>query len=97
MCKDVRADDERKEDRTIRRDVLGPLARFQFGPEVPVPHFGRKPERPRDLEQPTRVLDAAVNKLGVRVPAAWAHETLGIPRPADSEPTLTAGTQRGRG
>ncbi|MFH0981584.1 MAG: DUF935 family protein [Planctomycetota bacterium] len=86
--KDLRADDIRKEGRTIRRDLLAPLARFQFGPDVPVPYFTRKPERPQNLQELSSVLDAAVNRLGVRVPAGWAHDTLGIPQPADGEAVL---------
>lgn len=42
----------------------------------------------RKLEELNRVLDAAVNTLGMRVPAAWAHETLRIPRAASGEAVL---------
>jgi phage gp29-like protein len=89
--KDLRADDIRKEGRTIRRDVLAPLARFKFGPDVPVPYFARKPGRSEGIEELSKVLDAAVNRLGVRVPAGWVHEALGIPRPAGGEEVLQAG------
>ncbi len=87
--KDIRTDDVRKEGRTLRRDLLAPLARFQFGPDVPVPYFTRKPERPQNLPELSAVLDAAVNRLGVRIPAAWAHETLGIPQPGTGEALLS--------
>lgn len=90
--KDIRADDIRKEGRTIRRDVLTPLARFKFGPEVPAPYFARKPQRPQNLEELGAVLDTAVNRLGVLVPTAWAHETLGIPQPNEGEAVLTGGS-----
>jgi len=86
--KDIRADDVRKEGRMLRRAVLAPLARFKFGPEVSVPYFTRKPRQPHDLEELSAVLDAAVNRLGVRVPAAWAHEVLGIPQASEDEPVL---------
>lgn len=86
--KDIRTDDVRKEGQTIRRDVLAPLARFQFGPDVPVPFFTRKPQRPQNVKELSAVLDAAVNRLGVRVPAAWAYEALGIPLPAAGEAVL---------
>lgn len=92
---DIRADDIRKEGRTVRRDVLAPLVRFKFGPDAPVPYFTRKPERPQTLEELSGVLDAAVNRLGVKVPAAWAHETLGIPRPADGEAVLSGAGEEG--
>jgi phage gp29-like protein len=87
--KDLRADDMRKEAQTIRRDVLAPLARFQFGPDVPVPYFVRRVEGPRDLEELTEVLDAAVNRLGVPVPLAWARSALGLPKPAEGEALLS--------
>lgn len=87
--KDIRADDIRKETRTVRRDILAPLVRFKFGPDVPVPYFTRKPRQSQNLEELSSVLDAAVNRLGVRVPAAWAHETLGIPQPTKGEAVLS--------
>ncbi len=86
--KDLRADDLRKEARTIRRDLLAPLTRFRFGTGVPVPLFTRKLPGPRNLQELTTVLDAAVNRLGVRVPLAWTHEALGIPLPSDDEAVL---------
>ena len=87
--KDLRADDVRKEGRTVRRDVLEPLARFRFGPEVPVPYFRRKVDQPRNVQELTEVLDGAVNRLGVRVPLRWTHEALGIPLPGDGEAVLS--------
>jgi len=83
--KDLRADDIRKEGRTIRRDVLAPLARFRFGSDVPVPFFRRRVDRPRDIQELTRVLDSAVNRLGIDVPLQWAHQSLGIPQAAPGE------------
>lgn len=87
--KDLRAGDIRKEGRTIRRDLLAPLVRFKFGPSVPVPYFRRKLEMPADTQALAEVLDQAVNRLGIKVPAAWAHETLGIPRPNEREQVLS--------
>jgi len=87
--KDLRAGDIRKEGRTIRRDLLAPLVRFKFGPSVPVPYFRRKLEMPADTQALAEILDQAVNRLGIKVPAAWAHETLGIPRPTEREPILS--------
>lgn len=87
--KDLQADDIRKEGRTLRRDLLAPLVRFKFGPSVPVPYFRRKLEMPADTQALAEVLDQAVNRLGIKVPAAWAHETLGIPRPNEGEPVLS--------
>ncbi len=86
--KDILADDIRKEGRTIRRDLLGPIARLRFGPDAPVPFFTRRPSRPADTRELADVLDVAVNQLGAKVPLAWAHDALGIPRPADADAFL---------
>ncbi|MCP4250007.1 MAG: DUF935 family protein [bacterium] len=86
--RDLRADDIRKEARTIRRDLLGPLCKFKFGPDVPVPYFRRRPGRPSDLRELTDVVDSAVNRLGLRVSQAWTHEALGIPRAAENDAVL---------
>jgi phage gp29-like protein len=87
--KDIRTDDVRKEGRTLRRDVLGPLCRLKFGPDAPVPYFRRKPGRAKELQELTRVLDAAVNRLGVGVPLSWAHEALGIPQAGQGEAVVS--------
>lgn len=76
---DVLADDLRKEARTIRRDLLTPLTRMQFGEAAPVPFFRRKIKQSTDAATLVDVLDGAVNRLGLKVPSSWAHEALGIP------------------
>ena len=87
--KDLRGDDIRKEGRTMRRDLLGPLVRFQFGDDAPVPFFTRQVDGPRDLEELTEVLDAAVNRLGMRVPLRWAQSSMGIPSAAEGEAVVS--------
>ena len=82
---DIVADDIRKEGRTIRRDLLGPLTRFHFGPRAPVPYFRRKLKQPRDVSELAGMLDVAVNQLGVEAPAGWVREVLGIPEPAEGD------------
>lgn len=85
---DILADDMRKEARTIRRDLLAPLTRFQFGPDAPAPLFRRRPRRGRDAKELADLLDVAVNRLGMSVSSAWAREALGVPAADDSESTL---------
>ncbi|MFQ5494202.1 MAG: DUF935 family protein [Phycisphaerae bacterium] len=87
---DLLADDIRKEGRTIRRDLLTPMTRLQFGQVAPVPFFRRKPKQPLSTETLIDVLDKAVNRLGLRVSSDWAHETLGIP-PAAATADAVAG------
>ena len=86
--KDLRANDLRKEARTVRRDILGPMVCVRFGSDAPVPFFQRQVAGPRDLDELTTVLDAAVNRLGVDVSKRWARESLGIPEPEQGEALL---------
>lgn len=79
---DILADDVRKEGRTIRRDLLTPMARLRFGEGVPVPHFRRRVRGPQSTEEAVALLDAAVNRLGLRIPRSWMHGALGIPEEA---------------
>lgn len=85
---DILADDIRKEGRTIRRDLLTPLARFKFGPDAPVPYFRRMLKQSSTAQELADVLDVAVNQLGLRVPAAWTRDALGIPEANEQEATL---------
>ena len=85
---ELREDDIAKEGRTIRRDVLEPLVRLEFGPDVPVPFFARAYQRPRDVRVLAEVLRIAVNDLRMPVSARWAHEALGIPMADSQEPRL---------
>jgi phage gp29-like protein len=89
--RDLRDDDLAKEARTIRRDLLGPMVRMQFGADAPVPHFRRIVDQRFEPEKLARVLDVAVNQLGARVPARWVHATLGIPEAGGEEAVLPGG------
>jgi phage gp29-like protein len=93
--RDLRDDDLRKEANTLRRDLLTPLTRLQFGPDVPVPHFRRVLEQRFDSKSLTEVLDSMVNDLGARVPKRWAHAALGIPEAATDEPILPGRAETG--
>ena len=86
--RDLRDDDLRKEANTIRRDLLSPLARFEFGPDVPVPYFRRILDQTLDPEELSRVLDIAVNPLGARIPTRWVHGALGVPEAQPGEAVL---------
>lgn len=94
--KDILLDDIRKEGRTIRRDLLGPMVRLRFGPSAPVPFFARRPGRPANTRELAEVLDVAVNRLGVRVPLGWAHDSLGIPQAGEAD-SLLPGRGQGAG
>ncbi len=86
--RDLRDDDIRKEAHTLRRDLLAPLVRFQFGTQTPVPYFRRVLDQRFDPEQLSQTLDVAVNKLGARIPLQWAHAALGIPQAGANDAVL---------
>jgi phage gp29-like protein len=86
--RDIRDDDLRKEAHTLRRDLLTPLVRFQFGPDAPAPYFRRIVDQSLEPEPLSKVLAVAVNDLGAAVPAKWAHAALGIPQAAPGEAVL---------
>ena len=86
--RDILTDDIRKEARTIRRDLLSPLTTFQFGADAPVPYFQRRIKTIDDPRELSELLDVAVNQLGARVPADWAHEALGIPHASHDDRVL---------
>ena len=86
--RDIRDDDIRKEARTIRRDLLAPLTRLKLGPDTPVPHFRRIVDLSNEPKKLADVLATAVNDLGVKVPARWAHAALGLPEAREGEAVL---------
>jgi phage gp29-like protein len=85
---DILADDVRKEARTLRRDLLGPITRLRFGPDAPVPHFTRRPKAPGNPRELADVLSVAVNQLGLKVSEPWARAALGIGPAAEGDATL---------
>ncbi len=89
---DLRDDDLKKEAHTLRRDLLAPLTRFRFGDDAPVPFFRRVVDQSLEPEQLSRILSVAVNQLGAKVPARWAHAALGLPEAAADEPILQGAT-----
>ncbi|MBN2560657.1 MAG: DUF935 family protein [Phycisphaerae bacterium] len=95
--RDIRDNDLRREAHTLRRDLLAPLVRFEFGLDVPVPYFRRALDQTLRPEELSRVLDVAVNQLGARVPAQWAHAALGIPRAGVNEAVLAGAGVEGGG
>lgn len=86
--RDLRDDDLRKEAHTLRRDLLAPMVRMQFGPNAPVPCFRRVQEPGFDPRALGETLDIAVNRLGAKVPVRWVHTALGIPEAKEGDAVL---------
>lgn len=87
---DLLVNDIADEARTLRRDLLTPIVRARFGDAAPVPHFRRSLAAAVDTKVLAEVLATAVNGIGLEVPRAWAHKTLGIPQPREGESVLVA-------
>lgn len=79
------------EGHTLRRDLLRPLVLARFGADAPVPRWQRSVVQELDSRVLAETLAVAVNELGLRVPAQWAHEALGVPQPRAGEAVLAAG------
>lgn len=87
---DLLVDDMADEARTLRRDLLKPLAQARFGDGAPVPQFRRSLVQAVDTKTLADTLAVAVRQLGLAVPKQWAHRALGIPEPKAGEPVLPA-------
>lgn len=91
---DLLVNDIADEADTLRRDLLTPIVRARFGPVAAVPIFRRSLVQAVDTKTLAETLAVAINEMGLPVPQRWAHEALGIPVPADNEPTLAARTSK---
>ena len=76
-----------------RRKKTSPLVRSQLGADAPVPRFRRSLVQSVDTKVLADTLAVAVNELGMAVPTAWAHQSLGIPQ-AEADAAIVSG--RGR-
>jgi phage gp29-like protein len=88
---DLLVDDIADESQTIRRDLLTPLVRAQFGDDMPVPHFRRSLIQSVDTKVLADTLAVAVKQLGLRVPRKWVHQALGIPEAQADDAVLEDG------
>lgn len=86
---DLLVDDIKSEGETIRRGVLAPIVAARFGENVETPRFRRSLIESVDTKVLAETLAVASRDLGLRIPARWAHQALGIPQPAEGEATLT--------
>lgn len=71
----------------ITRDVIRPLVELNFGPDAIVPVFEFVTEEAADMKATAESL-AILVAAGMKVPAYWAHDKLGIPIAADDDEVL---------
>lgn len=85
---DLREADEAALAATIRRDLLTPFVRLNFGDLAPVPYIEWDVKLKEDREQQAKIVGMAVD-FGLHVPAEWAHEQLRIPAPQPGDAILS--------
>ena len=88
LREDLRDGDIKREGRTIRQQILGPMCAYRFGCDVPVPYFGRVKPEAIDRIQEGSVMECA-QRIGMAVPEKWARDRLGIPKPEKADAVRT--------
>jgi len=86
--KDIRAFDAAHVASVITRDVVRPLIELNFGPGAPVPIFRFVTEDIADFGAMANALKTLVVDIGMKIPASWAHDQLGIPKPEEGDELL---------
>jgi phage gp29-like protein len=85
--KDIRDSDAKQLAATIRRDLLTPLVRMNYGPNVAVPVFRFLTEDAIDLAAFSQAI-GSLRTAGLRIPACHVYDISGIPEPKDDDELL---------
>jgi phage gp29-like protein len=83
---DIRDADAKAMASVIRRHLIAPLVRINFG-DAPVPEFKFITQDAVDLKSTSEVV-LNLRKAGARIPTSWIYETFGIPEPDDDDEVL---------
>jgi len=86
--RDILKADARQFAQTLTRQLVAPLARLNTG-LTSLPRFEFDLEEVEDLSLYAEALPKLA-QAGLRIPAAWARQKLGIPEPDEGEELLTA-------
>jgi phage gp29-like protein len=79
--------------RTLTGQLLRPLVRLNLGEDYPVPSWHFNTEKPEDLSMLAQTV-RTLSEAGLPIPADWAYEKFGIPKPAAGDPVFSAGKER---
>ncbi|MGB0873593.1 MAG: phage portal protein family protein [Solirubrobacterales bacterium] len=85
--RDIREADARAVAATIRRHIIAPLIRWNFGPDVAIPDFVFITEDGVNLNEFSEGIERLTN-AGLRIPASWVRDQAGIPDPDEGDETL---------
>ncbi|MGN0710505.1 MAG: DUF935 domain-containing protein [Anaerovoracaceae bacterium] len=77
---------------TLKRDLITPIVRFNFGLEVEVPEIKFDCKEPEDLKTESEILDTLINKVGLKVTSAYVYNKFNIPHPEEGEEILEGQT-----
>lgn len=91
---DILESDARFVAAVITRDIIKPLVRRNFGETAPVPVFRFITEDREDMKTFSEGLMNLKN-AGLRIPASWVRDELGIPAPDEDEEVLGGGAGGG--
>jgi phage gp29-like protein len=74
---------------TLRRDLIRPLVRFNFGPEARLPWIKFHYEPPEDLAAESKTYATLVKEVGLPIAAEHVYEKFGIPKPEAGQTLVT--------
>ncbi|MFH2124935.1 MAG: DUF935 family protein [Pseudomonadota bacterium] len=84
---DIRDADAGALAKTLRQQILRPLALFNFGPDAPVPWFIFNIEEAEDLKGKSEVYKG-LTEMGLPIPVMHVYEAFKIPAPEGDEAVL---------
>lgn len=70
---------------TLRRDLLTPLVKMNFGEQAKVPYIRFDCEECEDLEKIVDVYEKLINKIGLEISKEHIYKKFNIPRPEKDE------------
>lgn len=82
---DIRRADAKAICATIRKGVIEPWVRFNYGPHVALPKMKIAVDPPEDLEAFSRAVVPFIEKAGLKVRASEVREKFGLSDPAEGE------------
>jgi len=89
--KDILKADAKALANTLNRDLVKPFVDINFGKQEAYPRIMLAVHEPEDIKALTDALEKLV-PLGLKVPAAWARDKLGVPDPKPDAELLGAPT-----
>lgn len=81
---------------TLKRDLIKPLVRYNFG-NVGIPTIRFDCKEAEDLKAESEILDNLVNKIGLKISSSYAYKKFNIPQPEDGDELLGAVSKEERG